>query len=134
MLGCVFRVPGHISNYAYEKLVERFLYIYNERRLAVNTNHEATKSARENIDQENEIAEALQRDLDREKQVRSEVLCALIQILIISKRLQLQLHFYLPSCHGREITKRFFKSSTQTATYAHLSITHCGGFALPYYY
>ena len=64
------RVPGHISNYAYEKLVERFLYIYHERRQVVNKNHDATKSARENIDRENEIAEALQRDLDREKQVR----------------------------------------------------------------
>ena len=35
----------------------------------VNTNHESTKGAQENIDRENEIAEALQRDLDKEKQV-----------------------------------------------------------------
>jgi len=58
-----------VSNYAYEKLVERFVNVYHERRQMVKKSHVATRGALENIDRENAVAESLQKDLDREKKV-----------------------------------------------------------------
>ncbi|CAK8694749.1 unnamed protein product [Clavelina lepadiformis] len=76
-----YKIPGHVSNYAYEKLVERFLHLYRDRRQAVKKSHFATRGALENIDRENAIAEALQKDLDREKQVLAEHKAGTLQLL-----------------------------------------------------
>nr|CAB3238693.1 dynein heavy chain 8, axonemal-like [Phallusia mammillata] len=76
-----YRVPGHVSNYAYEKLVERFVHLYRERRQAVKQSHLATRGALENIDRENSVAEVLQKDLDREQKVLEEHRAGTLQLL-----------------------------------------------------
>nr|XP_018669150.1 dynein heavy chain 9, axonemal [Ciona intestinalis] len=67
-----YKIQGHVCNYAFEKLVERFVCVYRDRRKMVQESHESIKGALENIDRENLVAEALQKDLDREKQVLDE--------------------------------------------------------------
>ena len=58
-----------MSNYSFEKLVVRFVKLYQDRRTQVKKSHNETKMALENIDRENAVADGLQKDLHREKQV-----------------------------------------------------------------
>lgn len=66
------RVFGHVCNYAFEKLVQRFVHIFCAKRRSVHECQDVTARALMNIDKENAIAESLQKELDREKQVDSD--------------------------------------------------------------
>nr|XP_039248070.1 LOW QUALITY PROTEIN: dynein beta chain, ciliary-like [Styela clava] len=76
-----YKLPGHVSNYAFEKLVLRFVSVFRARRLSIHSDQNATAEALLNIDKENAIAESLQRELDREKQVLEEHKIGTTQLL-----------------------------------------------------